>query len=738
MGDLDEVVARVRDQVNLVDSRAVVVFAVIPADLLRRFEDALVVRMDGIQAWRLESYSGTQKERISTLNRERDILIRQLRLLVVAAPDEALLREVQRLAPDLWSCVDVSAIISPTLNEVEWAVVRDAIGQQMLRRHSAIDLSGLIPSDHVTPMLPLERVYMDLVPNEVPRSVPEGPVEAATPKNIRLVIGNPGAGKTTYLRHLACEYAQGRDALGVGGRLAILIPVEDIAAHRARRIRPLDEIVRIWVEEHLQQGAAVLFHRSSDVLLLFDGLDEVVGTGQRRIMLAAVMELGRRFPRLEIVITARTLIVDELHGMDLSHVGIVRCNPPTAADIEKFLTSFVSIRRPTISAAALVGKLTKDPEFRSLATTPLLLVFLAILDEVDGRLPDRRTALYRRLADLLVDRWEHARRIGARNGGPRLRLGDARRVLGPLAWWMLARRGSAVRHTDLLEELANIERQRGEDSSDALQRANELLRVLEHETALLVRDPAGRWAFVHATLAEYFAGVEMATNEKRRDWVLKDPFRSDLREVVVFCVGELGIRADDERLDVVVHGVLGKASRRGRYDARYPALIAAILWEEPGLTPRQERALLARLMTFMWTTAFSWHAAGEVAAWGGRFMAIELDRPLAIRLEEALRSWFAPCRRDIRWDRNVVLHLVLWHGFPESLARFGVNVDAVAVQMIRTNQPFMVGAAWRTRIASAGRADRTALYQTAVTELKQRGMDQGFIDFIFAARNEEQ
>jgi hypothetical protein len=82
----------------------------------------------------------------------------------------------------------------------------------------------------------------------------------------------------------------------------------------------------------------------------------------------------------------------------------------------------------------------------------------------------------------------------------------------------------------------------------------------------------------------------------------REAFLPRWREVLLLAAGVLGIlRADDQRLEAVVRQLLAAAGRRkGKPSAGVPSLLAGLLADDPGLSPRTIEALLDFLIPTWW------------------------------------------------------------------------------------------------------------------------------------------
>jgi hypothetical protein len=647
---------RLDQELTMTDQRALIVVAVVEPGLtgvadepLRRVAAKHSIREEQILRYVVRR-DANGKELLRAHNHARDQLLTQLRLVYLRASSAADVRFLREVAPDLTAAVDVFVELAPTEpTDVSWAECSRCLCALMQERHATLDFTGLLPSNVEQRELPLQELYQQLI--EFPLAAYEATSgDAHRPKGW-LVLGHPGSGKTTYVRHLAHTYARGDDPLGLGDKVPLLISLSDYGEARARdRVRSLIQFLPDWLAEHRVPHPASLESHLPQVLLLLDGLDELPNPDVRRDVLVELDSLLTDGRVGGVVVTGRSFLVDELgrHGQPLA---LAFTRPPRPHQIQAFVSTFVRLRRGVgVHATELISRIERDSDLRALARTPLMLAFIVILDELEGRLPDRRIEIYYRLGEMLVDRWTRARSIGvAASRRERPTRADAMRVLGPLAWWTLERGGGDVPEAALLQEIERIEARR-ESAEEAHRRAAALLDLLRSDTALLVPRPGGDWSFVHQSIAEYFAGVEVERDPRRWAELLADPYRPEWREIVLFCAGQLGvIDGRTEPLDRLIDAILSKSVRRGRYDAKYPSLLMGLLTESPGLSRRQIDQLVDRLLTLVFEMAFSFEAVFQVQ---NSFVALLNDArgPVAESLATGLRERFEVEGR-IRWDR---------------------------------------------------------------------------------------
>jgi hypothetical protein len=138
-----------------------------------------------------------------------------------------------------------------------------------------------------------------------------------------IVLGDPGAGKTTLLKYLALQLAQGQgDAVGLGARLPVLVPLAAYASALHERDVPLDAFIGAYftsrgielsvdalLREALERGTA---------LVLLDGLDEVKDEGRRDLALRRVRDFFRFHRRAgnKFVLTSRIVGYREVRAAE--------------------------------------------------------------------------------------------------------------------------------------------------------------------------------------------------------------------------------------------------------------------------------------------------------------------------------------------------------------------------------------------------------------------------------------
>lgn len=651
---VDEAAQALRLALELHPTRGIIALIESPRASLAELEAAIAAiarEVDlpaaAVEVLVVEEDLGSHAE-LTVINRERDLRLRNQRLIAVLVTDGPSTRLARETAPDLLASPDLRLVIAASVDLEGDGAMEAGIRDLMRRRHRELDLTGLLPGTFEKRRVPLSELFMELVDL--------GERAGEQPRRAMVVLADPGAGKTTLLRHLAVVYADRHaDPLGWGDLVPILVPLAEVALERRQdRIRPLLDFIGAWLTAQ-GIGDHGWNELRSRCLLLLDGIDEIPEPAVRAAVVGEALTLAEGGAVAGVVLTGRSFLVDELRPL-LSRCRTRSLVAPARAQIERYLVAFVRLRQ--VDGAERVGhelarRIWDDPDLRGLVQTPLLLLFLALLHELEGRLPDRRVEIYNRLGELLVDRWVHARSIAERGTRSRsVTRGEVLRVLGPLAWWIVERGGGAVLEQEIEARLTLIEARR-EDRAEAERRARRVLALLQQDSALLRPETGRRWVFVHHSVAEFFAAREVERDQERWDALLADPFRAEWREIVLFAAGIVGVeRGNTARVDELVSAILRGARRAGRYEARHPSLLVGILREDPQLSSAQRRELMGRVCQFWFESAFYPLSAIRVQEEAVAFLDWAAGSALAEVVRTALRRYF---RDDgvvgVRWDR---------------------------------------------------------------------------------------
>ncbi|MBV7326785.1 HEAT repeat domain-containing protein [Chloroflexi bacterium TSY] len=397
-----------------------------------------------------------------------------------------------------------------------------------------------------------------------------------------VILGDPGAGKTTLMRYLALQNALAMrqsktEVQGLGQtRLPLFLRIATYAEHGNGRslsdFLPLcicgeqteETPLSVLIQERLQTG---------DCLILLDGLDEIVEPDQRAEIAQAINSLVREHERTgnRFVITSRVAgyRTAPLSG-DIAHYRVQDMND---AQIKRFLERWCHaverFQTPNLTAQAqnaqaeidnIMAAVESNTGVRRLATNPLLLRTLALIHRTGATLPERRIELYRLAAETLIRDWQLARGI------PQEALvheKEATRLLAELAAWMHAEKPAGIAtEGEVRHQLALVKGRllnQEPDHPDVEIAVDDFLTRIREHTGLFVERAPRRFGFMHLTFEEYFAARWLVARPPKAAARIRTKLHQPRwEEPILLAIGFYGEEFPDDVDSLVQEAILGR------------------------------------------------------------------------------------------------------------------------------------------------------------------------------------
>lgn len=392
-----------------------------------------------------------------------------------------------------------------------------------------------------------------------------------------VLLGDPGSGKSTVLRHLALGFAHARLSAGEAevqldpelawaGPLPLPILVqlrrfaEELTAPADSADPLLRHLERVLAGDRLAALARHLMARLEEgsAVVLLDGLDEVADDTRRAWASQAAALFQSRFPRSRVVLTSRIYAYREPCLLP-APFRVVTLQPLTEEAQDAFLARWY--RAALLQGSELIGDeqtraadersreliqaLGRRPRLREIAGNPLLLTMIALVHQQRFRLPQQRAELYRECLLVLLEQWEQRRADGAR-AGLAAELGvrddiDRLALIQPVAYELQERGREEASHREvcawLLPRFLELAENNGERAKDLIGR---FLSFLEGRSGLLIaRDIKERYAFPHKTFQEYLVARELIASAQLLEEVRRRRHEPTWREVILLAAGNL-------------------------------------------------------------------------------------------------------------------------------------------------------------------------------------------------------
>jgi formylglycine-generating enzyme required for sulfatase activity len=334
-----------------------------------------------------------------------------------------------------------------------------------------------------------------------------------------LILGDPGSGKTTFLKYLVGDVARQRfgEAKELPSEITgfpLLVRARDYAS-----ISP-EEMALPFVEFLARHLASLGFSdlidyvkgqlAAGECIILMDGLDELVSERHRRQIVTQIEDFGFQYPDNRIIITGR---IASLQDVPLFSAGWAR--HVIAPFDEEQIVWFISAWYQWLASTGMVDTATAEEQAKrlshalrqyrqlgELASNPLLLTVIATLHTFRGRLPEDRVTLYSETSNLLFARWEQTKApemsLLERLGIPGLRISDLQAALAEVAFRMQTSNETMIDKAGLIRTIAPYL-----DSN--WDKALRFAEYMSERTGLLIERAAEQYSFVHLTFQEFFA-----------------------------------------------------------------------------------------------------------------------------------------------------------------------------------------------------------------------------------------
>lgn len=341
-----------------------------------------------------------------------------------------------------------------------------------------------------------------------------------------IVLGKPGAGKTTFLKFISLQALDNRL---IEKRIPVFISVK---AWGDSDLSLLDYLIDQFAICHFPNPGQFVIRllTSGSFLILLDGLDEV--STNVELLIKQVRDMSTEYHTNKYIISCRIAA----YNYEFENFTDLELADFSDRQIQSFISNwFVDDPR---TGDQCWQKMSESPAIRELGSVPLLLTLLCLAFHETLTFPPNRAELYKEAIDALLRKWDTTRRIKRVQLYENFSIRRKETMFSQIAMttfeksqYFLPQRTLENYILDFVRHLPEVESSGTELDGEAI------LKSIEHQHGIFVERARGIYSFSHLTFQEYFAAKYLIENEARGTIsMLMDRHLTDARWHEVFLI----------------------------------------------------------------------------------------------------------------------------------------------------------------------------------------------------------
>ena len=334
------------------------------------------------------------------------------------------------------------------------------------------------------------------------------------------ILGKPGSGKTTLFQWIAIECNSGNIHKH---RIPALIKLREFADDGGSVNYCLEKFIsqQSW-NRTARETNLILKHGKAIILL--DGLDEVDGE-IRKQFINEIKKFSRTYPQVKIIITCRTETLDiQFDKFDLLEIADFN-EEQIKTFVKKWFKLIVGEKNKGKADEFLCNLFSEvNQPILELAIAPILLSLACRVFNQNGRFYSNRATLYKHGIEMLLEDRDRSQDI--KRDRTDLDLSLDRKI--ELLTYLAVEKFKQEQY--ILFDREEIEEYISQFLEINVKQAIGVLRSIESQHGLLIRQSRSVWSFSHLTFQEYFVAQYFCKHQDLNEIITYIP-KGNWREI---------------------------------------------------------------------------------------------------------------------------------------------------------------------------------------------------------------
>jgi len=355
-----------------------------------------------------------------------------------------------------------------------------------------------------------------------------------------MVLGDPGIGKSTFLRKVGLEALKGNKDSYQHSLTPVLLELKNFKENEINIQALIEEEFKICGFPNVEKNISNKLEKG-ELLILLDGLDEVP-TANVYNVIEKIQDFVDRHHKNRFILSCRTAA--RTHLRRFTDIEIVEFDDQQIQSfIEHWFSSELDRKNET---AKNCWELLQKEEYKSakeLAHTPLLLTFLCLVYDENQSFPTNRSRLYQDALRILLEKWSAEKRLPNRGlVYENLSIEQEEILLSEIAYQNFVADKLFLEKREVVKQIKDHLKQ----NLNAPQHLDgeKVLKTIEIEQGILVERARDVYSFSHLTLQEYLTAQYIYDNDLIEETVKNHITETRWQEVFLLVAGLMRGKAD--------------------------------------------------------------------------------------------------------------------------------------------------------------------------------------------------